>query len=1217
VSSTDLERTDNERRLLESEARYRAIFDAAGDGLEVWDLETGRLLEVNPAHCRMHGYTREELLADPPPVFIHPDDAYVVELHLATVRAGGEARGRVRDLRKDGSVLPVEVVAKAFTFNGRPCMLGVLRDVSEQVQAYERLEERVARRTRELSSLLAISRSVSSMRDLHSLMEILFAQLETVVEYAEASVVVVERGRSIVLDQRGHLQHGAAFEQGFAAAMRSAEAFVAADEYAYLFAPLVTNGQAIGCLTLVHERPDYYTSSHAQLALAFAQQAASAIENAREYEQARETARRAEERYHAVFAGASDALAIFDDAESLVDVNPSMETLLGRSRDEILGVANSEIIQQDPEWIAAQFTRVLLEGQWSGELTIRQTDGTLVPVDVMATRIDESPNPLVLVAVRNISERKRSELALAAQVRLSALRADIGAVLESSGAFIEVLQRTVEALGRHYSGARVRILSQPTPTSPFEITVQAGASLQAAPDSEAMARVASSGSAELGDRVIRLPLRVDKAVAGILELEASTALDAADIQTLAAIADGIAQFEERKRAQDALERRVAERTHELKALLEASAALSSTLDMRAVLSLLLDQLRNVVRFTGAGAYVIDGDSVGVRDIAQRGDRAVHERRPVIGDDEGGSTLSVPMIARGEVIGVLSITHPQPGYYNAAHAELALAFAQQAAVALDNARLYERAGQVAAYESQERVAAEARYRGLFMGAVDALLVTAPGGTILDANPAATTLLEWSADELIGANGPKMLARPERDPTDYRTLATRGTWEGEIDLQRKNGTIIPVEVRSTRIDLPGGPIYVTVLRDVTDRRRAAELLERRVAERTAELSSLLEVAHSMGSTLEVRPLVELVLTRLKTIVDYTQAGVLVRLEDGRYQFFEYRGPMPRERVVGAIMGEIYEPIMHDLEREQRPFIRSDPAEDPPLERGLRNEGVPLPPESESRVRSQIVVPLVVNKAIRGAIILSHNQRDFYSEHHLQLTTAFAQQAAIALENARLYEAVRETAALEERQKLARELHDSVSQALYAIALNSTAAQESLKKDGPERTARLLREVRRLSRAGMAEMRALIFELRPESLTEEGLVGALTKQAAAAQARYGLRIKLTVSREPSVPFAAKEALYRISQEALQNVIKHAHARSAEIALEQIDQDLVLTVRDFGKGFDPGGSFPGHLGLRSMWERARTQGGLLDVVSAQGNGTTIRATIPVGRGDGEGKHL
>jgi PAS domain S-box-containing protein len=1065
--------------------------------------------------------------------------------------------------------------------------------------------------------LLTISRSVSSMRALQPLLTVLFEQLDAVVEYAAAAVIEIESGRTMLLEQRGQLPAGSTFEgplveQALAAAIQRAEPFVAADEHAYLFAPLVTSGNVIGCLVLVHARRDFYTTQHAQLALAFAQQAAGAIENAREYERAREAARHAEERYRAVFAGASDALAIFDDTERMVDVNPSMEALLGQSRDELLRASpNAEIIQQDPRWVTAQFTRVLHDGHWAGELAIRQANGSLVPVDVIATRIDESSKPLVLVAIRNISDRKQNELALAARARRSALRADVGAALESSGPYAAVLQRTAEALARHFSGAQVRIWSLLDTASRFDVAAQAGRGDSGVLDPDSIARVAARGFAEISDRCVRVPWHVDTRIVGVLDISAPAALENADSDTLGTVAEAIGRFEERRRARDALEQRVAERTRELKALLQASTALSSTLDVRGVLALLLEQMRNVLEYAEADVHVVDSNNLVDSDLRQHIDRVVRERRPLIVDEQRGATLCVPMIARGEVLGILSMTHPRPGYYSAAHADLALAFAQQAAVALENARLYERAGQVAAQETQERLAAEARYRGLFIGAVDALLVTAPGGAILDANPAATALLGWSASDLIGAHGPQMLARPERDPADYHTLATRGSWEGELDLQRKDGSVIPVEARATRIDLPGGPIYVTVLRDITDRKRAAELLEHRVAERTAELSSLLDVAHSLGSTLEVRPLVELILTRLKSIVDYSQAAVLVRLEDGRYQFFEYRGPMPRERVVGALIGEIYEPIMLNLEREQQPFIRSDPPEDPPIERGLRNEGLPLPPQNETQIHSQIVVPLVVKKEVRGAIILSHIQRDFYSEHHLQLTTAFAQQAAIALENARLYEEVRDTAALEERQKLARELHDSVSQALYAIALNSTAAQESLKKNEPPRTARLLREVRRLSRAGMAEMRALIFELRPDSLTEEGLVGALTKQVAAVQARHGLRIKLSVSREPSVPLALKEALYRISQEALQNVIKHAHARRAEIILEQVDGDLVLTVRDYGKGFDSTGSFPGHLGLRSMWERARTQGGWLEVISAEGNGTIIRATIPNGRDD------
>jgi PAS domain S-box-containing protein len=704
-------------------------------------------------------------------------------------------------------------------------------------------------------------------------------------------------------------------------------------------------------------------------------------------------------------------------------------------------------------------------------------------------------------------------------------------------------------------------------------------------------------------------------------------------------------------AQEVLERRVDERTRELRSLLEASASLSSTLDLHAVLARMLDQMRQVVEYSAAGVVVTDGselvtleyrgelpreDMLRIRlprdSVVGRGVEVVgRTHAPLTVDDlgvdgpgyaqvaakgvtipskavaRGRAALYVPMIAHGDVIGVVAMAHPVPGFYTSAHAELALAFAQQAAIAVENARLFEKTEQLAVLESQERRAAEARYRGLFVGAVDALLVTAPGGEILDANPAATSLLGWSADELLGADGPALMSTDSSIKADYGSLRTEGHWEGEMDLRRNDGRRVPLEVRTTRIDLPSGPIYVAALRDITERRRAAELLEQRVTERTRELSSLLEVARSMGSTLELRSLVEVISAEVKNIVDYTALGVFVRLEDGRYQFFDYAGPLPRERVVGAISGDVYEPIWRELESTQQPIIRNEPHEDPPIEWQLPEDSAQLPLRDESPIRSQLVVPWVVQDEVKGAFVLSHSRRHYYTDHHARLTVAFAQHAAVALENARLYAAARDTAALEERQKLARELHDSVSQALYAIALNSAAAQSRLKDETPVRTARLLREVRRLSRAGMAEMRALIFELRPESLTEEGLLGALTKQAAAVQARYGLRVRLAMTREPDVSVQRKEALYRIAQEALQNAVKHAHTRRVDLTLEEIDGELTLAVVDYGRGFDTGASFPGHLGLRSMSERAHGLGGRVTIESEPGKGTCVRVVVPL----------
>ena len=200
----------------------------------------------------------------------------------------------------------------------------------------------------------------------------------------------------------------------------------------------------------------------------------------------------------------------------------------------------------------------------------------------------------------------------------------------------------------------------------------------------------------------------------------------------------------------------------------------------------------------------------------------------------------------------------------------------------------------------------------------------------------------------------------------------------------------------------------------------------------------------------------------------------------------------------------------------------------------------------------------------------------------------------------------AALEERQRLARELHDSVSQALYGIALGARTAQTQLERD-PAKLTEPLDYILSLAEAGLSEMRALIFELRPESLHNEGLVAALTKQTDALRARYKLDLVTHFDPEPDLPLEAKEALYRIAQEALHNVAKHAHATRVELSLHDNEGELVLEIRDNGKGFDTTREYPGHLGLRSMPERAAQIGGRFHIESAPGAGTTITVQLKI----------
>ena len=203
----------------------------------------------------------------------------------------------------------------------------------------------------------------------------------------------------------------------------------------------------------------------------------------------------------------------------------------------------------------------------------------------------------------------------------------------------------------------------------------------------------------------------------------------------------------------------------------------------------------------------------------------------------------------------------------------------------------------------------------------------------------------------------------------------------------------------------------------------------------------------------------------------------------------------------------------------------------------------------------------------------------------------------------------AALEERQRLARELHDSVTQALFSTTLHARAAQlafeqTGLDADGP--LGRSIADVRELTQGALAEMRALIFELRPGALAEEGLTQALRKQAAALSAREGIDILVDLPQDRlSLSVTTEEHLYRIVLEALHNTVKHAGAEHAWVRLTRNDRELTFEVIDDGAGFDPAQPAPGHMGLHTMTDRANAIGATLSIDSAPGQGTTVRIEL------------
>src|SRR5581483_4919359 len=267
----------------------------------------------------------------------------------------------------------------------------------------------------------------------------------------------------------------------------------------------------------------------------------------------------------------------------------------------------------------------------------------------------------------------------------------------------------------------------------------------------------------------------------------------------------------------------------------------------------------------------------------------------------------------------------------------------------------------------------------------------------------------------------------------------------------------------------------------------------------------------------------------------------------------------------------------------------------------------------MRTFLGVPIVARGEVIGSFYLTEKKgrrgADFTEEDE-ELIRTLAAHAAIAIENARLNERSRELSTIEERKRLARELHDSVTQTLFSIGLTAEAATELVGFD-PARARTELENLQQLTRTAMQEMRSLIFELRPAELETEGLAAALRKHVDVLRRLHAQEIELDVDGERRLAPDVEKALLRIAQEALGNALRHGDATKVCLALAARDSTVVVEVSDDGRGFDPEEAVTRsrRLGLTSMRERAETVGGSFSIDSRVGEGTTVRVEVSVGR--------
>jgi nitrate/nitrite-specific signal transduction histidine kinase len=378
--------------------------------------------------------------------------------------------------------------------------------------------------------------------------------------------------------------------------------------------------------------------------------------------------------------------------------------------------------------------------------------------------------------------------------------------------------------------------------------------------------------------------------------------------------------------------------------------------------------------------------------------------------------------------------------------------------------------------------------------------------------------------------------------------------------------------------------------------AQLFE--IEQRRAEqLQVINEVGQRIASILSVDELLEEIVHLVKETLGFYLVGIglieedeiVIRTGAGRFwedrQFRPLRLHVGNEGIVGWVATTGEPLLVRDVSQEPRYYS--------------------LPGAGETR--SELAVPLKTKETTIGVLDVQSKRLNAFDEQDLTVLQSLARQAAIAIENARLYQQAQQLAVIEERTRLARDLHDSVTQSLYGVTLFAEAAGRVLTAGDSELAGEYLNELQHTAQDALQEMRLLIFELRPSILEENGLAVALQARLESVEARAGLETSLKVEGEDQrLPAEIEEGLYRIAQEALNNALKHAQAHHITVCLCHDQSTLLLEIADDGVGFEPSiARQQGGLGLRGMEERAAQLGTRLSIQSEPGAGTKVRVEV------------
>lgn len=374
-------------------------------------------------------------------------------------------------------------------------------------------------------------------------------------------------------------------------------------------------------------------------------------------------------------------------------------------------------------------------------------------------------------------------------------------------------------------------------------------------------------------------------------------------------------------------------------------------------------------------------------------------------------------------------------------------------------------------------------------------------------------------------------------------------------------------------------LNVAADVTEKVTLQHSLEQRVEERTQELQMLLDISAVANSSLELNQTLERTLDLIVALVGASRAGVILLDEQ-----------------TGKLIPHVLRPIQSVIQNDLPKILL--------VCRSVVDSGEPMyiaPNLEQGLLEPGALLPLRIRDRRLGVLVIVGSQGISFSEAQLALFQSIADQLSVAIENAHLFEKNEQAAINAERNRLARDLHDAVTQTLFSSSMIADVLPKIWERN-PEEGRRRLEELRQLTRGALSEMRTLLVELRPAALVDTDLGDLVGHQVNAFIARTRLSVEYKHNCSYNPPPEIKDAFYRIAQEALNNIAKHAEASQVKVELNCDPKRVELMIRDDGMGFDPLSSDHEGLGLKIMQERARNVGAKLEIHSQMQAGVTLQ---------------